>query len=300
MRSFDMIAEVAEVAMLIVGCGSVGRTLAQSYLENDGEVRGLVRSVESAKRLQQQGITPFTIDLDRADYRLPETGGELIFYLAPPRPVGTSDSRLERFLQALQYRGRPRRIVHLSTSGVYGDCRGEWVDEGRPPNPSVDRARRRWDGEQRVVAWQRDTGVELVILRVAGIYGPGRLPLARLRKNLPMVSPAEAPWTNRIHIDDLVQVLCAAAEQACAGEVFNVSDGRPDNMANYFNLVADRAGLPRPPVIPLAEAGGKLSKGLHSYLAESRRLNNRKMLEQLGVKLKFPTLERGIEDCLTD
>jgi nucleoside-diphosphate-sugar epimerase len=191
-----------------------------------------------------------------------------------------------------------RRIVYLGTTGVYGDCGGDWVDEDRPVRPSVDRARRRWDAETRLRDWSAHTGGELVTLRVAGIYGPGRLPLERLRSGQPMVAQDDAPWTNRIHADDLAAVCVAAMERGRSGAVYNVSDGNPGNMTDYFNSVADAAGLPRPPVIRMADAGGRLSEGLISYLRESRRLSNRRMLDELGVVLRYPTLEEGLRACL--
>jgi nucleoside-diphosphate-sugar epimerase len=115
-----------------------------------------------------------------------------------------------------------------------------------------------------------------------------------------MVPEDEAPWTNRIHVDDLAAVCVAAMDRAPDGAVYNVSDGRPGNMADYFNRVADLAGLPRPPVVRLADADGRLSEGLLSYLRESRRLDNRRMLRELGVALRYPTLDAGLPACLAD
>lgn len=204
---------------------------------------------------------------------------------------------MQRFLEGLCDSGQPRRILYISTTGVYGDCGGEWVDETRPVNPGVDRAWRRWDAEQRLRRWREQTGAELVILRVAGIYGPGKLPLARLRKGLPMVAPEQAPWTNRIHVDDLVQACLLGMQRGRDGEVYNACDGSPGNMADYFNRVADLAGLPRPPVIDLADAEGSLSAGLRSYLGESRRLRNDKLLQELGLVLRYPDLEAGLPAC---
>jgi nucleoside-diphosphate-sugar epimerase len=112
-----------------------------------------------------------------------------------------------------------------------------------------------------------------------------------------MVAEDEAPWTNRIHVDDLAAVCVAAMDRAPDGAVYNVADGNPGNMADYFNRVADLAGLPRPPVVRLAEAGGRLSEGLLSYLRESRRLDNRRMLAELGVTLRYPTLADGLPAC---
>jgi len=282
--------------VLIVGCGYVGRRVAALHLAMGEAVTGVVRSAGSAEGLARAGIPAVCADLDGDRIVLP-TRGVGVYYLAPPPETGTTDPRLARFLASLPASGQPRRIVYIGTTGVYGDCGGAWVDESRPPNPGVDRARRRWDAECRLRGWAETTGGELVILRVAGIYGPGRLPLERLRRGLPMVAEDEAPWTNRIHVDDLAAVCVSAMARAPDGAVYNVSDGNPGNMADYFNRVADLAGLPRPPVVRLAEAGGRLSEGMLSYLRESRRLDNRRMLAELGVTLRYPTLADGLPAC---
>ena len=283
--------------MLIVGCGYVGRRVAALHRARGETVVGVVRTTASAGALGRDGIEAIRADLDGSLPALP-TRGPGIYYLAPPPETGTTDPRLGAFLANLDHSGQPRRIVYVGTTGIYGDCHGDWVDESRPANPSVDRARRRWDAESRLRDWSARSGGELVVLRVAGIYGPGRLPLERLRRGLPMVGEDEAPWTNRIHADDLATVCVAAMDRAPGGAVYNVSDGHPGNMADYFNRVADLAGLPRPPVVRLADAGGTLSEGLLSYLRESRRLDNRRMLRELGVTLRYPTLEAGLPGCL--
>jgi len=284
--------------MLIIGCGYLGRRLGARARAVGASVTGLVRTRESAARLKAAGITPLLGDLDRPPLpSLPSRGREL-YYLAPPPARGRTDPRLGNLLEALASSGQPRRIVYLSTTGVYGDCGGDWVDETRPPRPEVERARRRWNAEQRLRVWHAAGHGELVILRVAGIYGPGKLPLQRLRQGLPMVSAADSPWTNRIHADDLVSVCLAAMERGRDGAVYNVSDGHPGTMRDYFDRVADLAGLPRPPLVSLEEAGGRLSAGLLSYLRESRRLDNRRMLEELGVRLRYPDLEAGLPASL--
>jgi nucleoside-diphosphate-sugar epimerase len=257
----------------------------------------LVRSQGSAKALTARGIRTIRCDLDHPVAESLPTGGSEIYYLTPPPRQGTRDSRLHHFLQSLAQGGQPRKLVYLGTTGVYGDCGGAWVDESRPIAPQADRALRRADAERQLLAWQQKTGGQLVLLRVTGIYGPGKLPLDRLRAGKPMIPPAQAPWTNRIHVDDLVQALLAAMEKGRNGEIYNLSDGHPGNMTDYFNAVADAAGLPRPPLIDLQREGDRLSSGLRSYLAESRRIDNRKMLRELGVTLRYPTLEAGLAAC---
>lgn len=283
--------------MLIVGCGYVGQRVAERAQQEGIAVSGVVRSEASAAQLRELGIDSLCIDLDREGLPPGTSLEQDVFYFAPPPPEGEHDARMQRFLEGLAKSGQPRRILYVSTTGVYGDCQGEWVDETRPAHPQVDRARRRWHAEQLLRSWRDASGGELVILRVAGIYGPGRLPLARLKKNLPMVAEADAPWTNRIHVDDLVETCLRGMQRGVDGEVYNACDGHPGNMTDYFNRVADLAGLLRPPLVELDKAGATLSPGMLSYLAESRRLSNRKLRKQLGVVLRYPTLDEGLPVC---
>lgn len=277
--------------ILIVGCGYVGQHLAAQL--SDASISGLVKTHQTARELTQQGIDPLILDLDQPQSSA-TCGWQQIYYFAPPPKRGQQDTRISHFLQTLETARQKIRLVYLGTTGVYGDCGGKWVDETHPVTPKVDRALRRYDAEQQLQRWRSDTGQEVIILRVAGIYGPNKLPLARLRQNKPMIDAKHAPWTNRIHVDDLVQICIAAMDRGTDGEIYNTSDGQPGNMADYFNQVADATGLPRPPVISADEAKGLLSTGLQSYLAESRRIDNRKMLHELDIQLQYPTLNQGL------
>ena len=285
--------------MLIVGCGDVGRKLAARARQQKYAVYCLVRRTNSAASLLENGLNAAAVDLDLAAPTLTgEWDQEQVYYLAPPPSQGTMDPRMTRFLAALPT-DKPHRIVYISTTGVYGDCAGEWVDESRPANPQVDRARRRYDAEQQLRHWHDTGNGTLVVLRVAGIYGPGKLPLERLRSNTPMIGAEVAPWTNRIHIDDLVSVCEAAMARGRDDAVYNVSDGHPGNMRDYFDRVADLYQLPRAPLIGADEARSSLSPGMLSYLAESRRLDNSRMLDELGVTLRYPDLASGLAACVT-
>jgi len=285
--------------MLIVGCGDVGRKLAARARQQKYAVYCLVRRTNSAANLLENGLNAAAVDLDLAAPTLTgEWDQEQVYYLAPPPSQGTMDPRMTRFLAALPT-DKPHRIVYISTTGVYGDCAGEWVDESRPANPQVDRARRRYDAEQQLRHWHDAGNGTLVVLRVAGIYGPGKLPLERLRSNTPMIGAEVAPWTNRIHIDDLVSVCEAAMARGRDDAVYNVSDGHPGNMRDYFDRVADLYQLPRAPLIGAEEARRSLSPGMLSYLAESRRLDNSRMLDELGVTLRYPDLASGLAACVT-
>lgn len=280
--------------MLIIGCGYLGRRLARRFLEQGQSVVGVVRSETGLERLRVAGIPGRMCDLDGDDPATLPLAGSDLFMLAPPPEAGREDSLSRRLVAAFTRAGSPRRLVYLSTTSVYGDCGGDWVDESRPVDPQADRAWRRLDAERTFEAWRGAGGGELVILRVAGIYGPGRLPLERLRQGLPLVRPEQAPFSNRIHVDDLASVCMAAMERGRDGAIYNVSDGHPSTMTEYFQRIAEATGLEPPPLIDMEEAPEQLSAGMLSYMRESRRLSNRRLREELGVVLRYPTLDEGL------
>ncbi|MEW6445522.1 MAG: SDR family oxidoreductase [Pseudomonadota bacterium] len=276
---------------LIVGYGDIGRRVATLWHDKGGSVAALVRSGRETGPAQ-----PVRGDLDRAETL---TGlralGAVLFHFAPPAPAGHTDTRTARLLAALDVES-PQRIVYISTSGVYGDCQGAWVDEARPVNPGNDRSHRRVDAERQLTAFAERHAIPLVILRVPGIYGPGRLPLDRIKRGDPVVCPEDAPWSNRIHADDLAAIAVRAAQDDAPPGIYNVSDDEPSSMTDYIYRVADTAGLARPPCVSLDQARRTFSPGMLEYLNESRRLDNRRMKEELGVRLLYPTLHEGVSD----
>ena len=283
-------------AVLILGCGDVGRRVARSCRAAGAPVTGLVQSAPSAAQLRTLDIEALQADLDQPLPALPSAGTEL-YYFAPPPPSGDGDPRLTRVLATLARDGLPRRIVYISTSAVYGDCGGAWIDEDAPLRPDTARGRRRLDAERQLLAWSERSAIPVVILRVPGIYGPGRLPLERLRQGLPLLREDQCPYTNRIHADDLAAICIAAMARGVPGSAYNVSDGHPSNMVDYFNRIADRAGLPRPPTLDREQAERELTPGMLGYMQESKRLNNERMRRELGIELRYPDLEAGLDSC---
>lgn len=320
-----MISAVNEV--LIIGCGDIGERVARLERAEGRSVAGLVRSDRSERRLRAAGIRPITGDLDAtASVNNLPVKDAMVYYLAPPPGTGVTDPRLEAFVSILDPSRLPARVVLISTTGVYGDCHGEWVSEDRPPKPQADRARRRLAAETIIRHWSATSGVPVVILRVPGIYGPGYLPEERLRSGEPVLREEDSPFSNRIHADDLARICVAAARAKpvsgnnhrrysaphndgvapnsekvpprVAVTVYNVSDGHPTTMTDFFYRVADLLGIPRPPAISREEAQGRLGADMLSYLAESKRIDNRRMREELGVELMYPDLAAGLPSCL--
>jgi nucleoside-diphosphate-sugar epimerase len=284
---------------LLVGCGYVGTRLARR-LRARGPVLALVRSSGSAESLRREGIPVIAFNLD-TDLR--ETVFDLpsepdgVVYLAPPSGSGTADLRLARFLEALGTT-RPKVLLYLSTTGVYGDTGGAPVDEDSPVAPREERSRRRLDAEQRVAQWCEARHIRWVVFRVPAIYGPQRLPLERLRLGEPVMRPGDSGPGNRIHVDDLVEACLAALDRPVSG-FFNVTDGHPESMAAFTVRVANLAGLPAPRLVSWAEAQRELSPGLLAFLRESRLVRSRRESE-LGWAPRLGNPEDGIRASLQE
>ena len=278
--------------MLIIGCGDIGRRIAHIAQRRGESVSALVRTTQSRSELQNLKIDVIQADLDDEIETL-DVDGVRVVYLAPPPRTGTHEMRMKHLLNAIT--GSPERFLYLSTTGVYGNCNGEWVDESRPVAPRVDRTRRRLHAEQQLINAATQHGWHYVIMRVAGIYGAQRLPLQRIKERQPVLLANQAPFTNRIHEDDLAEITLGLLEKGGSGEIYNVTDGHPGTMSDYFITVARYAELPAPPEIDIRQAESELSAGMMSYLRESRRISNRKMVDLLGAELRYPTLEDGLK-----
>ncbi len=283
---------------IVAGCGYAGLRVA-TRLRSLGAVRALTGSPAGVARCAGAGIESLACDLD-AVQSLPlaadDVDGAVITYLVPPPRAGDTDPRLARFVELLP--ATPARIVYLSTSGVYGDAGGT-VTEDSAPQPGTARARRRLDAETRLRAWCEAQRCDWVILRVPGIYGPGRLPIERLRRGLPALAEAEAGPGNRIHVDDLARACVAAATAPqAARRIYNVADGEHLPSPAFLALVARLAGLPEPRQLPLRELAGELSPAALSFLSERRRLDATRMREELGVVPHYARAEDGIRASL--
>ncbi len=283
---------------LIVGCGYVGERLARRLLDVY-DITAVVRTPARAAELTAARLRTFALDLDRVRLGawIPEKLEQAaIFYLAPPPASGESDLRLDRFLQLATV--PPRAFVYMSTTGVYGDTEGASVDEGSRVQPMTDRARRRVSAEEMTRVWCTERRVRRVVLRVPGIYGPGRLPLERLRRREATLHPDEAGISNRIHVTDLVDACVAAALNPEARGIYNVTDGNSCSSTAFLDRVADLAGLPRAPRVSMDEAQLTFSPERLSFLNESRRVSNERMLKHLGVKLRYADIDEGIRESL--
>ncbi|HSH06326.1 MAG TPA: NAD-dependent epimerase/dehydratase family protein [Burkholderiales bacterium] len=267
--------------LLIAGFGDVARRLAPR-LPAAVELRTLGRRLGT--------------DLDRPETLEAAIGwADSVLHAAPPPAEGETDPRTANLLAVMEKaRILPTRFVYISTSGVYGDCGGARVDETRAPRPQTPRAKRRLDAERQLAAWCEAQRVRLVVLRAPGIYAAERLPLDRLRAGTPLLREEDDVYTNHIHADDLAACALRALEDDAPAGVYNASDDSDLKMGEWFDFLADRAGLPRPPRIARSEAAGRISPALLSFMSESRRLDNRRLKTVLGARLRYPTVREGV------
>ncbi len=305
--------------VLIVGCGDVGQRCL-TLLRTRFRVFAVTSRPEGRAPLREAGAVPVLANLDdAASLRRLRALSPRVLHLAPPPSAGDDDPRTAALVHALARpgqlpRGTKQRIlpdrarrsggltgrlktrlqarafVYASTSGVYGDAAGAWVDESRPVKPTTARAQRRVAAERRVRWFGVGGGWRTSILRIPGIYAADRLPVARLQRGTPALRAEDDVYTNHIHADDLARALIAALVRGRAQRIVHASDASELRMGDYFDAVADARGLSRPPRISRAEAVAQIEPSLLSFMSESRRLRNARLMHELRVTLRYPTV----------
>jgi nucleoside-diphosphate-sugar epimerase len=288
-------------SLLVVGCGDVG----QRVLRDVGarfRVVVLSSSADKAPHFRALGARVVLGNLDEPASLARLSGlARRVLHLAPPPTNSwadqTKDPRTLALVRALRRRGAPDVLVYGSTSGVYGDCAGRWVDESLPAQPRSARAQRRVDAEAAVRFLGRSAGTRVSTLRIPGIYAPDReggTPRGRLERGSPVLVAADDVYTNHIHADDLARACTLALWRGRAQRCVNVCDDTELKMGDYFDLAADLYGLPRPRRIGREAAEQELPLMQLSFMSESRRLHNKRMKTELGLRLRYPTVASGL------
>ncbi|MES2831075.1 MAG: sugar nucleotide-binding protein [Pseudomonadota bacterium] len=279
--------------LLILGCGDVGMRLLP-LVRQRFRVYAVTSQPARCAVLRAAGAIPIVANLDQSATldRLARLAS-IIVHLVPPQSEGLQDLRTRRLATILP---DGARLVYVSTSGVYGDCEGARIDETRPVAPRNARARRRVDAEQVLRSWGRRTDSRMSILRVPGIYAADRLPLTRLQNGSPALAADEDVYTNHIHADDLAHIIALTIFRGRSGRVYHAVDESDMKMAEYFDAVADACGMPRPPRLPRVELVDVVSPMLLSFMSESRRLADIRLKNELGVRLRYPTVRAMLAD----
>jgi len=281
--------------IFIAGCGYIGERIAHSCRASGADVTCMVRSPEHGARLESAGFATIAATLDDQATLPPfDLADTVLFYLIPPPGGGIIDSRTAHFITHISAAEPPSKIVYMSTTSVYGGGEDRVVTEESPTLPDSAMGKRRLNAEHAFLQYGAGRNVPVVILRVSGIYGPGRLPLMQINQGQPLLNEDESGPSNRIHADDLTAVGIAAAEYGMDGDIFNISDGHPSSMTSYFNACADALGLPRQPQVALEEARRDMSPLMFSYVSQSQIVDNHRMLERLTIQLRYPDMMAGI------
>jgi nucleoside-diphosphate-sugar epimerase len=285
-------AALRRPTLLIVGCGDVGLRVLKR-LRGRVRVLALSSTPERAPALRAAGAVVLAGNLD-----VPESLGRLAgladwaLHLAPPPGQGATDPRTAALLQALARGSRLQRVVYASTSGVYGDAGGARFDETRAVAPATPRARRRVDAEARVRLHGRRFGVLASVLRVPGIYALDRAggdPRERVRRGAPLLLPEHDVHTNHIHADDLARACIAALFRGAPQRIYHASDDSALKMGEHYDAVADAFGLPRALRLPRDALRATVSEMQWSFMAESRRLDNTRLKQELRLVLTYDT-----------
>jgi nucleoside-diphosphate-sugar epimerase len=289
---------------IILGCGFTGRALGRLLVAQGVRVRGTTRRQEGADALARAGVEHVVLDTAR-----PETlegfaqDAEFVFDMIPPALVRDQGGR-EAFvdptadlIRASEGAGI-RKFVYLGSTAVYGRTDADWVDEETPVRPDSPRARARHAAEEALRAAHRERGFPAVIVRAPGIYGPGRTLVDRIRRGEYRVQGDGRNYMNRIHVEDLAQALMAASERGRGGATYVVSDDRPERARVVADFCAALVGAPPPPSVDPAEAGRAMGESNFAMLSGNKRLCNKRMKEELGVILRYPSYREGIPASL--
>jgi nucleoside-diphosphate-sugar epimerase len=284
--------------LLIIGCGDVGQRVVRA--QRHVRVVVLTSSPERVAALRAQGVTPVVGNLDvPASLQGLAGWATRVLHLAPPPLQGNTDPRTLALTRLLMRRSAPLTVVYGSTSGVYGDCAGEWVSESRTVNPITPRAQRRVDAEARVrhVGRLRSSAVRVSVLRIPGIYAPDReggTPRERLLRGTPVMAQADDVFTNHIHADDLARACQLALWRGQPQRIYNVNDDSQMRMGDYFDMAAGLYGLAKPPRISRLQAQTELPAMQLSFMSESRRMVNTRMKRELRLQLRYAKVEDGL------
>ncbi len=280
-----------ERRLFCFGLGYVAQTLGRR-LQGDGwQVAGTTRSPQRRADLERAGFEAHLLDDERplASYAEAVGGARAVLVSAPPGAEG--DPVLRQCRDALR-RTPPRWIGYLSSTAVYGDRGGEWVSEEDPPAPTGPRGRRRLAAEAEWLALARGPdALPVHVFRLAGIYGPGRSALERVRAGAARRFEAPGHVFSRIHVEDAATVLQASLAAPAPGRIYNLADDRPTPQAEVIELACALLGVAPPPLEPL---DGTVAPALAEFFADRKRVRNARIKQELGVTLRYPDVAAGL------
>nr|WP_252393690.1 SDR family oxidoreductase [Candidatus Rhodoblastus alkanivorans] len=278
--------------MLIFGLGYTAGYYGLHHAKAFAEVAGTKRAPK-AETLGRVELLPFDGAAENVDIRVAAAIAEADALLVSAGPDDAGDPVLRRFGGEIAAAKKLKKIVYLSTIGVYGDHDGEWIDETATPKPSNLRSRQRLAAEAGWFALGRASGKEVYVLRLSGIYGPGRNVLVKLREGTAkrLIKPGQV--FNRIHVEDISRAINACLLGPAPGGIYNVTDDEPAPPQEVVTFAAELLGVEPPPEKPFEET--PLTPMQRSFYGENKRVSNRRMKALLDFDLAFPTFREGID-----
>lgn len=277
------------------GFGYTAASLTRALRGSCVTIAGTTRAPETAERLFSGGIEAFPFDGTEPVGVGALDGASHVLVSVPPDAAGDPVLRHHRdTLAAL----RPRWIGYLSTTGVYGNRDGGWVDESAPLRPTSERACRRVQAELDWLRFADRTRIPVQVFRLAGIYGPGRSVLDDLRAGKARRIDKPRHRFSRVHVDDIARVLTAAMGKPDAGPVFNVCDDAPAPQADVVAFAAGLLGIAPPPLVPFEDVRAEMSEMASSFWADNKRVSNDRIKRDLGVTLRYPSYREGLTAIL--
>lgn len=269
------------------GYGFSAQATARLWLAAGGHVIGTTRDPAKLKQMRAENIEPFLFDAVPADSLL--SAGAILSSIAP-NPSG-EDPVLQQYGPILT-QSAARWIGYLSTTGVYGEAQGDWIDETAPLAPTTERGLRRVQAEAAWLNLFEDHGLPIHLFRLSGIYGPGRSALETVLAGRAQRVEKPGQVFNRIHVEDIAATLWASWQKPNPGAAYNLADDEPAPPQDVIAYACTLAGVPVPPLVSLEEA--QLSPMARSFYAENKRLKNQKIKAELGVSLRYPTYRDGL------
>lgn len=279
--------------LFVFGLGYSAGVLARRVLAAGGQVAGTVRDPAVVATLRADGIAAFPFDTGRALDAAALRGATHVLSSVPPDEHGDPAWRTAHGLIAAE-RATVRWLGYLSTTGVWGDRQGGWVDEGTPPAPGNARSAWRLVAEAQWLGLGREIGAPAQIFRLPGIYGPGRSALDQVRSGTARRIDKPGHAFSRIHVEDIATTVLASMDRPRDGAVYIVADDEPAPNADVIALACTLLGRPVPAAVPYEEAAKGMSAMARSFWAENRRVRNELIKRELGVVLKYPTYREGL------
>jgi nucleoside-diphosphate-sugar epimerase len=276
--------------LFVFGLGYTAQHFVRFVGSHFSHVAGTVRSSDKADRLRHDGLSAHALDASGDKLAFDVAAADAILISAGPDENG--DPFLHRFEPVIAQAKRARWIGYFSTTGVYGNQDGAWTDEAVTPAPANSRNRRRVAAEQNWLSFGANAGIPAHVFRLSGIYGPGRNPLVNLARGSAhrIIKPGQV--FNRVHVDDIAATLLASMAKPNPGAIYNVSDDEPSPPQDVVEFAAAIVGVEPPEAVPFEAA--QMSPMAREFYGESKRISNRRIKQELGVELRYPTYREGI------